>query len=175
MGVPPLVVDAPQPSEEERADDQHDDQQDIGQRRGVAGVEVSKAREVDVEGIGLSGHARAPRGEAEGDVQQLEGLHHAQNDHREKHRAQHGECDAAEHLPARGGVKDGRLVDLLGKRLQPRQAHQEAEGGPLPDIHDGDSQPRQPDVGEPLWRVKHAQGFEHGVHRAHVLVEYCQP
>ena len=54
-----------------------------------------------------------------------------------------------EHLEPAVGVELGRLVELVGDALQPRQQDQKAERRPLPDVEQGHGTARRPDARHP--------------------------
>src|SRR5437899_320294 len=95
---------------------------------------------------------RAAGGEDAHDVEVGEG-----DDEREQHRdgddvAHHRQRDVPELLPPVGAVDRGRLVELLGNRLERGEVHDHEERRTEPDVHQDHREARPVRVTEPAHR-----------------------
>ncbi|CAM5664152.1 hypothetical protein SANTM175S_01611 [Streptomyces antimycoticus] len=157
----------------EREDDD-DPEEHVRHRRGVAEPVVGEAGVVDVLQDRPGGPVRAAFGQQIDLVEHLQRRHHLQHRDQRGGPAQLGEGDRPQPAPRTGAVERGRLVEVVGDRLQRGQVEQEVESHRPPQGHQPDGPHRVFLVRQPGDPV-HPERLEHAVEHPPVRLEQHAP
>ena len=148
----PVVLGAQQPDVDDRQHHDEDDDQ-VGQRRAVAEELVREGPLVGVVGDALRAVGGPAPGHHVDDVEHLEGLDRAQDEHHHDHRSQQRQRDVHEAAPPAVAVDAGRLVEVAGDGGQPgeqEEGHQRRvlpHVGPHHDVERGERRAQERVVG----------------------------
>jgi len=106
--------------------------------------------------------SRAAAGRHEDDVEDAEGVHHAQNQRQERGRQQQRQNDKPKPLRRRGAVDGGRLENIGRQRLEAGQKDQRGQWRPFPGVDRHQRRKRAVRFGEQAARARQAE-FGEGV------------
>ena len=154
--------------------DEDDDQ--VGEGRAVAEELVGEGPLVGVEGDALGAVGGPAPGHHVDDVEHLEGLDRAQDEHHHDHRAQQRQRDVHERAPPAVAVHARRFVEIARDGGEPRQQEEGHQRRVLPDVgphHDVERGERRTE--ERVVGAGDAQLGQRGVDHAVLGVEEVAP